>query len=451
MRIVIIGLGKIGRTILDNLSNEGHTITIIDEDNDKVQDFIERYDVFGVVGNGACMDIQTEAQVKGADLVIALTESDEVNILACLVAKTLGAPNTIARVRNPEYKKQIYAMKEEFGISMILNPERETANEIFSMIHIPSVAHLERFARGRVSLASIDVEKDCPLIGETLTSLSRKFQTKILVCAVQRGKEVTIPTGDFMIQEGDQLHFTSEASSLGDFLEEINLVKSPLKNIMIVGGGNIGFYLADELSKKKYKVKLIENDKSKVEEIADALPKAEIILGDGTKHDLLVEEGIESMDAFVTLTGIDEENIIVSMFANQKNVKKVIAKIDRDELVGMLGEVGIYNDVSPKDIVATRVIRYIRALANKRGSNIISLYRLVNNQVEALEFAVRKKEAIYNKPLKDMKIKKNCLIACIIRNNEVFVPDGNSYINCNDNVIVVTTYKNFDDLTDIFE
>lgn len=451
MRIVIVGLGQTGRTVLENLSNEDHTITIIDENKDKIEGLIEKYDVFGIVGNGACLDIQNEANVKNADMLIALTDSDELNILACLVAKKSGASNTVARVRNPSYRKQIVDMKEELGISMILNPEKETANEIFNVINLPSVAQIEHFARGRVSLVAILVEKGCSLMGETLISIGKKFRTKVLICAVQRGGQVFIPSGNFTIEEGDKIHFTADANSLGDFLTEINLIKSPIRNVMIVGGGNIGYYLAEKLSNKKYKIKLIENDKHRAEEMAEALPKVTVIYGDGTKQDLLLEEGIESMDAFISLIGIDEENIIVSMYANKCKVRKIVAKIDREELLGILEEMGIYNNVSPKDIIATRVLRYIRALANKRGSNISTLYRLVNNQVEALEFVAKNKEPFYNKPLKDLKIKNNCLIACIIRNNDVIIPDGNSCIQCNDNVIVVTTHKNFDDLTDIFE
>lgn len=451
MKIVIIGLGKIGRTVLNNLSSEDHTITIIDQDKNKVENSIEKYDLSGVVGNGACLDIQQEANVKNADMVIALTNSDEVNILACLVAKRIGAQNTVARVRNPEYRKQIIDMKDELGISMILNPEKETANELFSLINLPSVAQVERFARGKVTLVAIVIEQGCSLIGETLISIGKKFKTRVLICAVQRGDQVFIPSGNFRIQEGDKIHFTSEANSLGDFLNEINLVESPLKNVMIVGGGNIGYYLADDLSKKKYKVKLIECDKQRAEELAELLPKVTVVYGDGTKHDLLLEEGLDAMDAFITLIGIDEENIIVSMFANKQHVRKIITKIDRDELFCMLEEVGIYSNVSPKDIIASRVLRYIRALTNKRGSNIRTLYRLVNNQVEALEFVAKTHEAFFDKPLRELTLKENCLIACIIRNNEVIIPDGNSCIKDNDNVIVVTTHKNFDDLTDIFE
>ena len=229
MKIVIIGLGKIGRAVLENLSNEGHTITIIDQDNDIVEELIEKHDVFGVVGNGACIDIQEEANVRDADIVIVLTNSDELNILACLVAKKLGVPETVARVRNPEYRRQILSMKEELGISMILNPEKETSNELFNLISLPSVAQIERFAGGRVSIVAIVVEKGCTLIGETLITVGKKFRTKVLICAVQRGGKVYIPSGSFRIEEGDRIHFTSDARSLGDFLAEINLVNRRLK------------------------------------------------------------------------------------------------------------------------------------------------------------------------------------------------------------------------------
>ena len=451
MKIVIIGLGTIGKTILKSLSAEGHTITIIDENKDKIETLIEKYDVSGVVGNGACLDIQKEAGMKSADLAIVLTNSDELNIFTCLVAKKLGVANTIARVRNPDYRKQIMGMKDELGISMIVNPEQDTATEIFNRINLPSIAQVEHFAKGRVLLVEIVAEKGCSLIGETLITLGKKLKTKVLICAVQRGRNVIIPTGHFMIEEGDRIHLTSDAKTLRDFLSEVNLVTSPLKNIMIVGGSKIGYYLASELSKKKYKIKLIESNRNVAEELASELPRATIVRGNGTQHDLLLEEGIEAMDAFVALTEIDEENMVVSMFANKMKVKKTFTQIKNDDLIGMLDELGIRNTVSPKNIVANRMISYIRALANTRGSNVLTLYRLVNDQVEALEFLAKKQESIYDKPLKELKIKKDCLIACIIRENGVIIPNGNDCIKLDDSVIVVTTHKNFDDLTDIFE
>ncbi|MBQ7378304.1 MAG: Trk system potassium transporter TrkA [Clostridia bacterium] len=451
MKIVIIGLGTIGKTILKSLSGEGHTITIIDENKDKIESLIEKYDVSGVVGNGACLNIQKEAGVKGADLAIVLTNSDELNVFACLVAKKIGVKNTIARVRNPDYRNQIMSMKDELGISMIVNPEKDTAAEIFTLINLPSIAQVDHFANGRVLLAEVVAEPGCALVGESLISLGKKLTTKVLICAVQRGKSVFIPTGHFTIEEGDRVHLTADAKSLRDFLAEVKLVKSPLKNIMIVGGSKIGYYLADELSKKKYQIKLIESNKKIAEELAEDLPRVTVVHGNGAQHDLLLEEGIEAMDAFVALTDIDEENMIVSMYANKMKVKKTITQIKNDDLYGMLDELGITNNVSPKDIVADRIISYIRAIANTRGSNVLTLYRLVNNQVEALEFHAKKPERIYDKPLKELTIKENCLIACIIRHNEVIIPNGNACIKQGDNVIVVTTHKNFDDLTDIFE
>ena len=454
MKIVIIGLGTIGKTILKTLSCKEHTITIIDEDKDNIEKLIEKYDVQGVVGNGACLDIQREAGVRGADVIIVLTNSDELNVFACLVAKKLGVKSTVARVRNPEYSRQITEMQEELGITMIVNPEQDTATEIFNLISLPAIANAERFAKGRVLLVEIVVEGKCNLVGETLISLGKRLKNKVLFCAVQRGDEVIIPNGSFMFEHGDRVHFTSDSQTLRDFLSEIKVVEAPLKNIMIVGGNKVGYYLADELSKKKYrnKVKLVEENKETAEELAELLPRVTVVHGNGAQHDLLIEEGIESTDAFVALTDIDEENMILSMFANKMDVRRTITQIKSEELYGMLEELGIENNVSPNGIVANRVISYVRSLENKRGSNVLALSRIINNRVEALEFyAKRQERKIYNKALRDLNIKNDCLIACIIRNDEVIIPTGSDCIMQGDNVIAVTTHHDFDDLTDLFE
>ena len=451
MKILIIGMGTIGKTVLRSLSKMAHTITIIDENKDKVEALIEKYDVFGVVGNGACLDIQLEAGIADTDLAIVLTNSDELNVFACLVAKKAGVKNTIARVRNPDYSKQIKEMKDELGISMIVNPEKETAEEIFNLINLPSVSQMEYFAKGKALLAEIVLEQGCTLIGETLISLGKKLSTKVLVCAVTRDDEVIIPDGNFMFCEGDSVYFASDSSTLSSFLDEAKVETSPIKNIMIIGGDKIGFYLADELSKHKFKIKLVEGNLKRAEELAKELSGVTVIHGNGTQHDILVEEGIEAMDAFVALTSIDEENMIVSMFANKLGVQKIITQIKSDDLYDMLDELGIDSTVSPKRVVADRIIAYTRALSNKRGSNVLTVYRLVNEQVEALEFLAKKEEKFYGKPFKTLKIKKNCLIACIIRNDAVIIPDGNSTIELGDNVVVVTSHKDFDDLNDIFE
>lgn len=394
MKIIVIGCGKIGKTIIEHVSKEGHSLVIVDNNREKVEELIERYDVMGVVGNGASLDIQEEAGVKSADLVIAVTPEDEINILASMVAKKLGASSTIARVRNPEYLRQTKLMQEELGLSMVVNPEQETADEIINMVNLPSLLKLEPFAKGKVNLVEILVEENNPLIGETLITMSKKIKTKVLICAIQRASHVIIPNGNFKIEQGDRLSITANASSLVTFLKELNLIKSPLKNIMIIGGGKISYYLAKELSNKKYHIKLIEMNKNRAEEMAEALPKVDVICGDGTDHDLLIEEGIEASDACIALTNVDEENIIVSMYATRLKIKKVIAKIKRNSFLTMVNDLGIASIVSPKDIVASKIISYIRALSNKRGSNVLTLYKLVNNQVEALEFDAKKKGKI---------------------------------------------------------
>lgn len=451
MKIIVIGCGTIGRTIVEHVSKEGHNIVIVDADKDKVEDLIERYDVVGVAGNGASLEILEEAGVKNANLVIAVTSQDEINILACLVAKKCGAESTIARVRNPEYLRQAKLMQDELGLSMIVNPEYETSTEIMNMINLPSILKLEHFAKGKVNLIEILVDQNSPLVGETLISMAKKIKTKVLICAVQRGKNVIIPTGNFQIQAGDRLNITADANSLISFLTEVNLNDSPLKKVMIIGGGKIGYYLAEDLAKRKYKVKLIEINKERAQSMAEALPKVTVIQGDGSDHDVLIEEGIKNTDACISLTSIDEENIIISMYANKQNVKKVITKLKRNTFASMLDDLGIASAVLPKDIVASKIISYIRAVSNKRGSNVITLYKLVNNRVEALEFYAKKKKRFFNKPLKELTIKENCLIACIIRDGNVIIPNGNDCIMLDDSVLVVTTHENFDDLSDAFE
>ena len=390
MKIVVIGCGTIGKTVIKHVSKEGHSIIAIDDDKKVIEELIEKFDILGIVGNGASLDIQEEARTKDADLVVAVTSSDETNILACLVAKRLGAKSTIARVRNPEYLRQTEIMKEDLGLTMIVNPEQETADEIVNLIDLPSLLKVEHFARGKVMLVEILVEENSKLIDETLITLAKKINTKFLICAVQRGNEVIIPNGNFKIEKGDRISVTADTQLIAELLKEMNLISEPLKNILIIGGGKIAYYLAKTLISKKYKVKLIENNEERAVELAESLPKATIICGDGTDHDLLVEEGIETTDSCIALTNIDEENIIISMYAKKLKLPKVIAKIKRSSFLGMLNDLGIVNAVSPQDIVASKIVSYIRAISNKKGSNVLTLYKLVNNQVEALEFHARK-------------------------------------------------------------
>lgn len=449
MKIIIIGSGKAGKAIVEHISQEGHDLCIIDNNAKVVGDVVDQYDVSGVLGNGASYEIQKKAEVDKADLVITCTSSDEVNILACLVAKKMGAKNTIARIRNHDYYEQVNFMKKDLGLSMIINPEQEAANEIVRMLDFPQALKIDTFSKGRINLIELYINDDSPLVGESLQAIRQKYQYQILVCAVQRGDKVFIPKGDFVIEAKDKIHITAPRDEIVKFLSKLGIIEKKISSVLIIGGGKISTYLAHKLIKNKYRIKIIENNEKRCLELSELFPEATIIHGDGTDQDLLHDEGIDNVDAMVALTGMDEENIITSMYANSINVPKVISKVNRNGYVGMLESTGVASVVSPKDIAAVRVVRYVRALANSRGSNVITLYKLVNNQVEALEFAVNSKAQCIDKPLKDIKFKKGILIAAIIRNNETIIPDANACIKLNDSVIVVTNNPFLDNLNDI--
>ena len=449
MKIVIIGSGKVGRAIVEHISKEGHDLCVIDKNTKVVEELINSFDISGVLGNGASYEIQKKAEVDKADIVITTTSSDEVNILACLVAKKLGAKNTIARIRNHEYYQQVNFMKKDLGLSMIINPEQEAANEIVRMLDFPQALKIDTFSKGRISLIELFIGKDSPLVGDTLQVIRQKYPYQVLVCAVQRGENVFIPKGDFIIEANDKIHITAPRDEIVKFLSKLGYIDKKLSSVMVVGGGKISNYLVQKLVKNKYRVKVIEVDEKRCYELGELFPDATIICGDGADQDLLVDEGIESTDALVSLTGMDEENIIISMYASNIKVPKVISKVNRDGFAGMLQSTGIASVVSAKNIAAVRVVRYVRALSNSRGSNVVTLYKLVNNQVEALEFAVNSKALCIDKTLKELKLKKGILIAAIIRNNEVIIPDANSCIKLNDSVIVVTNNPYLDNLNDI--
>lgn len=451
MKIVIIGNGKVGKTIIKHISKEGHDLCIIDKNPKLVNDLVNQFDIMGVSGNGASYEIQKRAEVDKADLVIASTPSDEVNILACLVAKKLGAKNTIARIRNREYFSQVQMMKKELGLSMVINPELEAANEIVRMLDFPQALKIDTFAKGRISLVEIYVGDDSPLVGESLQTIRQKYQVQVLVCAVQRGEGVTIPRGDFVIQGKDKLHITGTRSELINFLSQLGLIKTKISSVMLIGGGKIANYLGERLIHNRYKLKIIENNEKRCLELSEQFPKAMVLCGDGTDQDVLKEEGIEYVNAFISLTGIDEENIITAMYANKLGVPKVISKINRDSFVGMLESTGVASVVSPKNIAANRIVRYVRALNNSIGSNVVTLYKLVNNQVEALEFIVGDESKCINTPLKDLRLKKGILIAAIIHNNETKIPGANDVIKVNDSVIIVTSEHHLNSLDDILQ
>lgn len=452
MKVVVIGDGKVGRTIVEHTCQEGHEVVVIDRKNDNIQQVVDQFDVMGISGNGASYDIQKDAGVGTADLVVAATSGDETNILSCLIAKKLGAKSTIARVRSHEYNNQLNILKSDLGINMIINPEKESANEIVKILDFPQAIRIDSFARGQVDLIELFIPENSPLVGESLLSIYQKYQLKVLICSVQRNEEIHIPGGSFVIQAKDKIHITANSkTTLNQFLNKSGLIRNKVKSVMIIGASKLVTYLGQELLKHKYQVKIIEKDYQRCLELSQLMPNATIIHGDGSDNELLLEEGINYSDAVVCSTGNDEQNIIISMYANKQNVKKIITKINKSTLVGLMETIDMASVISPKEITASKIVSYIRAVNNSRGSNVNTLYKLVNNKVEALEFTAKENKKLIGVEFRNLKLKENTLIAAIIRNGEVIIPSGADSIQVNDNVIVVTTNQYLNDLDNILE
>lgn len=452
MKIVIVGDGKVGATLVEHLSQEEHDIVLIDHDQKKVEQIVNSYDVMGICGNGANCEIQLEAGVDSCDLFVSVASSDELNILSCLMAKKAGAGHTIARVRNPDYLNQLPFFKDALGLSMIVNPELDAANEIAKVLRFPNALNIETFYRGLVDLVELKIEDGNPLCNMQLTEIFNKFNVKILVCAVQRKNQVVIPRGDFTLQSGDKIHITAPRGVLVDFMKKLKIYKHRTKDIMIIGGGKMGYYLARQLCETGgYNVKIIESCEERCERLCELLPRAEIINGDGTDRNVLFEQGLDGQDAFVALTTIDEENIISSMYASSLGIGKTTAKVNRIPY-DMLESIGMDTAISSKAIAANRIIAYARALENSgEESSVQTLYKLVGGQVEALEFKITADFEEIEIPLRDLKLKSDTLIACIIRNHKVIFPGGNDSIELNDRVVIVTKANHISSINEIFE
>ena len=451
MKIVVIGDGKVGKTIVSHVSKENHEVTIIDKNPKVVEQIVDQYDVMGIAGNGASYEIQKSARVDKADLVISATSSDEVNILSCIVAKQLGAKSTVARVRSYDYSNQINLISQKLGLNMTINPELETANEIVNIINFPEAMMVDSFAKGKVELVSLFVPENSAIVGKKLVELHDLYKIQVLVCAIERGEEVFIPDGNSTIQAKDKIYITSSKPKVKSFAQKLGLFDSKIKDILLIGGGKISLYLAEALIKNKYDVKIIEKNYDRCIELNELLPSATIIHGDGTDQELLLEEGIASIDAIIPLTNSDEENIIISLFAAKQNTKKIVTKINKQSFIDLIETLDMASVVSPKEITTQKILSYIRAKSNSHGSNVKTLYKLVNNQVEALEFKAKDDKKIVNKCLKDITLKKNILIAAIIRENDVIIPGGNDFIKANDSVIVISKDHLLDELSDILE
>ena len=452
MNIIIVGDGKVGATLVEHLSKEGHDVVVIDRDPKVIEQMVNSYDVMGICGNGANCEIQLEAGVDSADLFIAATSSDELNILSCLMAKKAGASHTIARVRNPDYLNQLPFFKDALGLSMIVNPELDAANEIAKVLRFPNAINIETFYRGLVDLVEIKIDDGNPLCNMQMTDIFNKFGIKILVCAVQRKNEVIIPRGDFIFKAGDRIHITAPRGVLVDFMKKLKIYKHRTKNIMIIGGGKMGYYLARQLCETGgYNVKIIENDLKRCEKLCELLPNADILHGDGTDREILLEQGLDGQDAFVALTTIDEENIIASMYASSLGVIKTVAKVNRVSYE-VLESIGMDSAFSSKAIAANRIVAYARALENSgEESSVQTLYKLVGGQIEALEFKIETDFSGIDIPLRDLKLKRDTLIACIIRNHKVIYPGGNDCIELGDSIVVVTKRNHISSINEIFE
>ncbi len=451
MKIVVIGNGKVGHTIIRHICNEGHDVIVIDSNPEVLEQIVNEYDVMGICGNGASVEILESANVGKADILIAVTCSDETNMLACIIGKKMGAKATMARVRSYEYDSQIAKMMEALEISVVINPEKETANEILKIINFPEALRVDTFKNGNVDLVELYVPKDSPLAHKSLVDIAREYQVKVLICAVQRGEEVFIPGGSFVVEAGDIVHITATKKNVRLFLNKLGLISSKIKSVFVIGGGRIATYLCDELAKNNYKVKLVEQDYDKCVALSETLPNVTVIHGDGSNQELLTEEGFNETDAAVCLTGLDEENLIISMYAYKQGVGKIVTKVNKSSLMGLMESIRMASVVSPKDITAARIVKHVRARNNSRGSNVITLYKLVNNEVEVLEFQAKETSKALNTPLKNLPTKEKVLIASIIRGKEVIIPSGEDMILAGDNVIVVTTTQFFNNLDDILE
>ena len=451
LQIIIVGCGKVGATLIERLSPEGHDITIIDKNAQKIQEITNMYDVMGLVGNGASYSVQKEAGIDSTDLLIAVTDSDELNLLCCTIAKRVGDCFAIARVRTPDYSKEVGYLQKKLGLAMIINPELEVAREISRILAMPSALEVNSFAHGQAELIKFKIPENNILDGMKIADITTFMSVKTVICAIEKDGEVYIPSGNFVMHTGDIISFVAARNSTKSFWENIGFQSKKVKNTMIIGGGKAAYYLANRLLHMGISVKIIEADKDRCEELSVLLPKAIIINGDGTEQELLAEEGIEYAESFVPLTGMDEENILLTLHASQVSAAKVVTKINRINFKDVISNLDLGSVVYPRYITSEAIIAYVRAKNNSRNSNIETLYHMYDHRVEAIEFRVEQASAVTNVALCDLSLKENILVSCINRNGSIIIPSGQDSIQVGDTVIVVTTNTGFKDIQDILE
>ena len=449
MKIVIIGDGKVGFAIAKQLSQEGYDLTIIENKPQVLNLTMDVLDVVGVQGNGGDYDVLKEAQVNQADLVIAVTSSDEINIISCLMAKKMGADHTIARIRNPEYVKGLRILKEDLGLSMQINPEQTAAREIVRSLSFPNSIKVNSFAKGRLELAEIRIREENSLTKKTVHQIDKSLKSKVQFVAIKRNDNVLLPTGNTVIELNDKVTLTGSTKQLKKFLSEIGIIqKRTVHEIMIIGGGKITFYLIPMLLDMGIEVKVIEIKEDRCMALVEKFPQITVIHGDGTDH-VLLSESLREMDAFIALTDIDEENVIISMFAHNHGVPRVLPKVNRVSLGFLLEKLGLENTITPKNLVTNQIIQYVRAMQNTLGSNVESLIKIVDDRVEILEFRVRDNCKFIDKQIKDLKLKDGILISYIIHKSIPKIANGNSVISLGDTVIITSHLKGLRDINDV--
>ncbi len=452
MNIIIAGCGKVGTTLAEELVAEKHNIVIIDTDVEKLEQMSNTLDVMCVEGQGESVAVLKEAGVANCDILIAMMCSDELNLLTCLIAKRLGAKNTIARVRNPIYADAINLIKDDLGLSMHINPERAAAHEISRLLRFPTAIRVETFAKGRVEIMKYEIPHGSVLNELHLNQLGARLKTHVFICAVERGANVFVPNGDFILREGDVISIVAPARDASEFFTEVGAVASKIRDVLIIGGGRLTYYLTKRLVESGLRVKIIEIDKERCEQMSELLPEAMVIHGDGTNNHLLHEESIENADAVLSLTGVDEQNVLISMYAyNQAPGAKIVTKIKHFDFDDVLKGLTIGSVVYPKHITADRILSYVRVMQNSWDAKMESLHRIVDDRVEALEFRIRQESELVGVPFSEMNIKKDTLVACITRNGQTFTPRGKDTIEVGDTIIVVTTYKGISRLEQILD
>ena len=449
MKIIIVGCGKVGTTLAEQLTRENHDITLIDCDSEALQSISDSTDVMSVTGNGAVYQVQMEAGIKEADLLIATTNSDELNMLCCLIAKKAGNCHTIARIRNPEYSAEINYIREELNLSLAINPELAAAREIARLLRFPNAIKIELFAKGRIELLKFLIPKDSILDRMKVMDVVSRLKSNVLICAVERGDDVVIPDGNFEMKGGDKISFIAPHAECADFFRKAGIENNTVNSAMFVGGGKLTVYLAKALADTKIKIKIIEQDEERCRILSELLPHAMIIHGDGSDQKLLLEEGIRQTEAFASLTGFDEENILLSLYAASQSRAKLITKVNKIAFENVINALNLGSVIYPKMLTADIILQYVRAMQNSMGSNIETLYKIVADKAEALEFRVRGDSPVLGIPLEKLRTRNNLLVACINRNGRIIMPRGKDTLEAGDTVIIVTTHTGLNDLKDI--